>query len=312
MKKKMIFDGCLSCDGRKLVFKQIQSTIGALVFSLDTDQFQIVIETLLSDCSLRELVGDDFCRVLASLHLWNQVIQNELTEEKGSVVVWAVDEMMINFQSAIIQLKDIKEEGIFHHLIVPLLTCQSDMLNFGPALMSSQCATMALQSCSYIPSCNLSHYPAFLAVCGVLTSLIVHHTETIFKVIPTFISCANRLMKSLITFGNQDTLIDKDSINDAKQCAHLLNKLYALMASHKPEFSKVAVYMVANYVTEIQKVTLHPVVKRALIPAVYAVLDICDTHAVSQLHVVLNQGVKEVFKMLYADYMKYHHYTGKV
>lgn len=312
MKKKMIYDGCLSVDGRKLVFKQIQSTIGALVFSLDADQFQIVIETLLSDCSLREMVEDDFCRVLASLHLWNQVIQNELTEEKGSVVVQAVDEMMINFQSAIIQLKDIKEESIFHHLIVPILTCQSGMLNFGPALVSSQCATMALQSCGYIPLCILSHYPAFLAVCGVLTSLIVHHTETVFKVIPTFISCANHLMKSLITFGNQETLIDKDRISDAKQCAHLLNKLYALMASHKPEFSKVAVYMVANYVTEVQKVTLHPVVKRALLPAVYAVLDICDTHAVSQLHVVLNQGVKEVFKMLYADYMKYHHYTGKV
>lgn len=32
------------------------------------------------------------------------------------------------------------------------------------------------------------------------------------------------LMKSLITFGNQETLIDKDRISDAKQCAHLLNK----------------------------------------------------------------------------------------
>lgn len=50
MKKKMIYDGCLLGDGRKLVFKQIQSTIGALIFSLDADQFQIVIETLLSDC----------------------------------------------------------------------------------------------------------------------------------------------------------------------------------------------------------------------------------------------------------------------
>lgn len=60
--------------------------------------------------------------------------------------------------------------------------------------MSSQCATMALQSCGYIPSCILSHYPAFLAVCGVLTSLIVHHTETVFKVIPTFISCANHIL----------------------------------------------------------------------------------------------------------------------
>lgn len=312
MKKKMIYDGCLTSDGRKLVFKQIQCTIGALIFSLDTDHFQIVIDTLLSDCRLREIVEDDFCRVLASLHMWNQVIQNELSDEKGSVVVQAVEEIMINFQSAILQLKDIEEKAIFHHLIVPILTCQSDMLNFGPALMSSQSATMALQSCGYIPPCILSHYPAFRAVCGVLTSLLVHHTEAVFKVIPTFISCANRLMKSLISFGNQEMLNDKDSIDDAKQCAHLLNKLYALMATHKPEFSKVAVYIVANYVTEVQKVTLHPVVKRALLPAVYAVLDICDTHAVSQLHMVLNQGVKEVFKMLYADYMKYHHYTGKV
>lgn len=40
-----------------------------------------------------------------------------------------------------------------------------------------------------------------------------------------FISLTHvHLMKSLITFGNQETLIDKDSINDAKQCAHLLNK----------------------------------------------------------------------------------------
>ena len=38
-------------------------------------------------------------------------------------------------------------------------------------------------------------------------------------------------------------------------------RLYALIASHKQEFSKVAVYMTANYVTEVQRVTLHPVVK---------------------------------------------------
>ena len=137
MRKKMIFEGCLERDGRKLIFKQVQSTIGALIFSLDANLFQTVIRTLLSDCvsivytvllcrqtsvhpslaffmvmvsenvvetseqmsvdlalqSLKELAEYDFYRMLASLHLWSQVIQNELSEEKGAVVVQAVEEV---------------------------------------------------------------------------------------------------------------------------------------------------------------------------------------------------------------------------
>lgn len=43
--------------------------------------------------SLKELAEDDFNRMLASLRLWSQVIQNELSEEKGAVVVQAVEEV---------------------------------------------------------------------------------------------------------------------------------------------------------------------------------------------------------------------------
>lgn len=50
MRKKMIFEGCLERDGRKLIFKQVQSTIGALIFSLDANLFQTVMKTLLHDC----------------------------------------------------------------------------------------------------------------------------------------------------------------------------------------------------------------------------------------------------------------------
>lgn len=62
------------------------------------------------------------------------------------------------------------------------------------SLMSSQCAAMALQSCGWIPSCTLSNFPAFQAVCAVLTSLMIHHTETVLKVIPTSISCVNHIL----------------------------------------------------------------------------------------------------------------------
>ena len=45
--------------------------------------------------------------------------------------------------------------------------------------------------------------------------------------------------------------------------------------------------------------------------AVYSLISICDLHGVSQLHVVLPVGAKELFKSIYAEYNKYFKYTGK-
>ncbi|XP_062618204.1 unhealthy ribosome biogenesis protein 2 homolog [Saccostrea cucullata] len=312
LRKKMMYDGSFEREGGRVIFQQIQSSVGALIFCVGDDEFQAIINSLVSDCHLEELVPHNLYKMLASVHLWKQVLHNELTEEKGAIVVNAVEQVMIHFQSAMLQLKDLQDDDVILSLAVPVMNCQADMLNFGPSLMSPQCATLALQSCTYIPLCTSSHYPAFHAVCVVLTSLIVHHTDSVFKVISTFISCANRLMKFVIAMGNQEMLMESNTVMEARNCAHNLNKLYVLIASHKLDFSKVAVYLVSNFVSEVQKVTLHPAVKRALLPAIYAILDICDNHVISQLHMVLNQGVKAVFNVLYSDYMKYHHYTGKV
>jgi len=41
----------------------------------------------------------------------------------------------------------------------------------------------------------------------------------------------------------------------------LPDRLFSLMSSHKLEFGKLAVYVVADYVTAVQKVTLLPALK---------------------------------------------------
>lgn len=49
-RKRMIFDGCFERDGWKLIFQQVQTVIGALIFCLDVRQFQTVIDSLVLDC----------------------------------------------------------------------------------------------------------------------------------------------------------------------------------------------------------------------------------------------------------------------
>ncbi|KAL5020238.1 hypothetical protein ScPMuIL_003130 [Solemya velum] len=95
-------------------------------------------------------------------------------------------------------------------------------------------------------------------------------------------------------------------------CAHLIERLFSLIATQKVDFSKVAAYMVADYVTNSQQATLLPCIKKSLLPGIYKMLDLCDTHSVAQLHTVLEDGVRDVFKILYSDYTKYYRYTGKV
>lgn len=52
--------------------------------------------------------------------------------------------------------------------------------------------------------------------------------------------------------------------------------------------------------------------QKALLPGVYAFLDLCDKHALSQLRNMLPPGVREVFHLLHNDYLKYFKYTGKI
>lgn len=52
--------------------------------------------------------------------------------------------------------------------------------------------------------------------------------------------------------------------------------------------------------------------KNILSNMVFNLISVCDMHAISQLHVVLPNGPKELFKNIYQEYEKYFKYTGKV
>jgi hypothetical protein len=49
-RKRMIFEGRLGKDGWKLIFQQVQSAIGAVIFCLDVSQLQTVVDSIVSDC----------------------------------------------------------------------------------------------------------------------------------------------------------------------------------------------------------------------------------------------------------------------
>ncbi|XP_021344268.1 uncharacterized protein LOC110444187 [Mizuhopecten yessoensis] len=87
------------------------------------------------------------------------------------------------------------DEGLVSSVAVPLLTTQVKMLEFGSKLMSSHTASLALHCCQFTPlDGSTSFVPAFHAVYKVLNALLVHNTNTVYGVIPSFLSCTKHIL----------------------------------------------------------------------------------------------------------------------
>ncbi|XP_029057113.1 unhealthy ribosome biogenesis protein 2 homolog [Monodon monoceros] len=126
------------------------------------------------------------------------------------------------------------------------------------------------------------------------------------KAIPSFLNCFHRLVCSVIREGRQK---DKGSAEDLPvvlECARLVERMYSHMALRAEEFRVFSPFMVAQYVMEVQKVTLYPAVKGLLQEGIYLILDLCIEPDIQFLRASLQPGVRDVFKELHSDYVKYH------
>ncbi|XP_059963547.1 unhealthy ribosome biogenesis protein 2 homolog isoform X3 [Mesoplodon densirostris] len=126
------------------------------------------------------------------------------------------------------------------------------------------------------------------------------------KAIPSFLNCFHRLVCSVIREGRQK---DKGSAEDLPvvlECARLVERMYSHMALRAEEFRVFSPFMVAQYVMEAQKVTLYPAVKDLLQEGIYLILDLCIESDIQFLRASLQPGVRDVFKELHSDYVKYH------
>ncbi|RNA19700.1 transmembrane 17B-like, partial [Brachionus plicatilis] len=118
------------------------------------------------------------------------------------------------------------------------------------------------------------------------------------------------LIYTTTSFSNQN-ILGNDELNLAIKAAQDLDRIVAQLVSFKKDFSKIAPCMISEFVYKANTIPVHLSVKGILSNMVFNLISICDMHAISQLHVVLANGPKELFKNLYQEYEKYFKYTGK-
>lgn len=89
-------------------------------------------------------------------------------------------------------------------------------------------------------------------------------------------------------------------------------RIVTQLASFKKYFSKVSPYIMSEFFHKANTLPIHASVKGILSTVIYNLIDLCDLHGISMMHVLLPAGPKEIFKNSLAEHSKFFKYTGTV
>ncbi|XP_074229300.1 unhealthy ribosome biogenesis protein 2 homolog isoform X1 [Camelus bactrianus] len=294
------------------VVQDMEPHLGALFTQMlevgATEDFRMAMQCILQGLDVSNVWKADLQAVLAAVTLIKLLLQCPFGGEKARLF-WRACPQIVT--ALTLQNREAcQEQPVPLALVGPILDVLAALLRQGEeAISNPHHVSLAFGVLLTVPLDHLKppeYRSIFPRVHNVLFSVLQCHPKVMLKAIPSFLNCFNRLVFSVIQEGRQKDKGSPDDLPVVLECARLVERMCSHLAARAEEFRVFSPFMVAQYVTEVQKVTLYPAVKGLLQEGIYLILDLCIEPDIQFLRVSLQPGVKDVFKELYGDYVKYH------
>ncbi|XP_006638517.2 unhealthy ribosome biogenesis protein 2 homolog [Lepisosteus oculatus] len=289
----------------------LQELLEQLESSSTQEQFRF---TLLA---LRDGMGASWLRSGRTGEVFSSVMLTKLLvscpmEEDCAKVFWFLAPQIISTLVSVLKEAG-KEVALTPGLAVPALEAVRALLRQGEGLITNpHHVTVVFSALQSVPLDHLTvqdYYAVFLAIHEVLFTVIQCHPQVVLKATPCFLNCFFRLIASIMHEGRQKAEDEKGSEAEFElllKCAQLVERMCSHIATVAEQFTVLCSFIIAQYVSELQKVTLHPKIKSHLTEGVYKILDLCIEQDLKFLNTALQAGVKEVLNELYSSYTRYH------
>lgn len=294
------------------VTQDTEPHLGALLTQMfkaeTTEHFGMVLQSILQGLDVTQAWRSDLQVVLCAIRLLNLLLKCPLSGEKARLL-WRscpqiVTALMLQHREAC------QEQPVALVVVEPILEVLAVLLRKGEESISNpHHVNLAFNILLTVPLEHLKPREfgsVFLKTHSVLFSILQCHSKVMLKAIPSFLNSFNRLLLSVLHEGRQKDQGGMDDLPVVLECARLVERMYSHIATRAEEFTTFSPFLVAQYVTEVQKVTLYPPVKNLLQEGIYLILDLCMERDIQFLRASLQSGARDVFKDLHSDYLKYH------
>ncbi|KAJ7411741.1 Unhealthy ribosome biogenesis protein 2 like protein [Willisornis vidua] len=280
-----------------------------LLGNCSSEEFHAIMRLVLQGLELRNIWEQKAKEVLSAVTLTKLLLSCPLSGDKGKAFWFASPQIITAL--AMQTREACQDQSLIPVIVVPILETVATLLRQGEGiLLNPHHVSLAFSILLTVPLDHLKievYHSIFRGVHEVLFSIVQCHPKVLLKAAPSFLNSFHRLVISVMHEGRQKG--DKGNTDEFEvilKCAHLVERMYTHIAAEMEDFTMFSAFMVAQYVTELQKVTLHPAVKTHLTEGIYHILDLCIERDIKFLNASLPAGVREVFKDLYNDYNHYH------
>ncbi|NWH85202.1 URB2 protein, partial [Aegithalos caudatus] len=280
-----------------------------VVGNCSAEEFYAIMRLVLQGLDVRNIWQQKAKEVLSAVTLTKLLLSCPLSGDKEKAFWFASPQIVT---ALALQTKEAcQDQSLISIIVIPILETVAALLRQGERfLVNPHHVSLAFSILLTVPLDHLKieeYHGVFKGVHEVLFSIVQCHPKVLLKAAPSFLNSFHRLVVSVMHEGRQKE--DRDNPDEFEiilRCAHLVERMYTHMAAEMEDFTVFSAFIVAHYVTELQKVTLHPAVKTHLTEGIYHILDLCIERDIKFLNASLSAGVREVFKDLYNDYNHYH------
>ncbi|CAJ1048895.1 unhealthy ribosome biogenesis protein 2 homolog isoform X2 [Xyrichtys novacula] len=287
----------------------VQELLRHLLEKSTTGQLNLLLLLIKEGLDISKLRAGNYKEVLSAVIITKLLSCCQLPEP-CSKALWLITPQIISAMVFLVRSSS-QDISLTHPFTVPTVTSMTSLLRQGEGhITNPHHVILVLEALQAVPLDHLAppvYQSAFLAVHEALFAIIQCHPQVMLKAAPSFLNVFHRLLASIMQEGRQrgDSGTGPDS-DVYLQCSRLIERMYSHVAATAESFTTLSAFMVAQYVTELQKVTLRPDIKQHLTEGIYRILDLCMEQDIKFLTAGLQMGVREVFNELYSSYTHYH------
>ncbi|XP_061234805.1 unhealthy ribosome biogenesis protein 2 homolog [Neopsephotus bourkii] len=307
--KKLLTGPAITTQVIQSMEMELTEVLVQLLGNCSDEEFYTIMRLVLQGLEMRNVWQQRAKEVLSAVTLTKLLLSCPLSGDKEKAF-WFASPQIIT--ALAMQTKEAcQDQSLFSTIVIPVLETVAALLRQGEGvLINPHHVALAFSILLTVPLDHLKtedYRGVFLGVHEVLFSIVQCHPKVLLKAAPSFLNSFHRLVVSVMHEGRQKgDRGNTDEFEVILRCAHLVERMYTHIAAEMEDFTVFSAFIVAQYVTELQKVTLHPAVKKHLTEGIYHILDLCIERDIKFLNTSLPAGVREVFKDLYNDYNHYH------
>ncbi|XP_029944851.1 unhealthy ribosome biogenesis protein 2 homolog isoform X2 [Salarias fasciatus] len=287
----------------------VQELLSQLLVKSSADELNVLLLMVRDGLDIDKLRAGNYREVLSAVIVIKLLSCCQLPET-CSKVLWLIAPQVTSAMVALVRTSS-QDASLTLPFTLPTVTAMTTLLRREEGLIpNAHHVVLVLGALQSVPLTHMTppaYQSAFLAVHEALFAILQCHPQVVTDAAPSFLNVFHRLLASIMQEGRQRGDGDIDSDADVfVPCSRLIERMYSHIAAATESFTMLSAFMVAQYVTELQKVTLRPDVKLHLTEGIYYILDLCKEQDMKFLKAGLQAGVREVFNELYSSYTHYH------